>query len=106
MNVIGCEASVSPTSSFHHGVQHHLARYSPTEQFRHIGTDGSYETSKPAPDLYLLTSERLTLASKHCLALKRGQKGARSAAAGMMAIMIPDISPLPSASTSASIAPM
>lgn len=80
------------TSSFHHSVQHHLARHSLTERFHHIVAHGDYVASKPAPDPYLRASERLGIAPKHCLALEDSHNGVRSAAAaGMMTIMIPDL---------------
>lgn len=82
------------TSSFHHSVAHHLAKHSLTERFDHIIAHGDYAASKPAPDPYLLASERLGVIPKHCLALEDSYNGVRSASSsGMMTIMVPDILP-------------
>jgi HAD superfamily hydrolase (TIGR01509 family) len=51
-------------------------------------------TDKPAPDPYLKAAERLGVAPALCLALEDSHSGVRSAsAAGMMAIMVPDLIP-------------
>jgi HAD superfamily hydrolase (TIGR01509 family) len=50
--------------------------------------------SKPAPDLFLLASERLGIAPAECLVLEDSEAGVRAArAAGMDAIMVPDLVP-------------
>lgn len=50
--------------------------------------------SKPAPDIFLLTAERLELDPSECLVLEDSYNGIRAAtAAGMHAIMIPDLLP-------------
>jgi len=48
--------------------------------------------SKPAPDLFLLASQRLGIAPAHCLVLEDSEAGVRAArAAGMDVILVPDI---------------
>jgi HAD superfamily hydrolase (TIGR01509 family) len=50
--------------------------------------------SKPAPDLFLLASERLGVAAADCLVLEDSEAGVRAArAAGMDVIMVPDLVP-------------
>jgi len=50
--------------------------------------------SKPAPDLFLLASERLGIAPAECLVLEDSEAGVRAArAAGMDVIMVPDLVP-------------
>jgi HAD superfamily hydrolase (TIGR01509 family) len=48
--------------------------------------------SKPAPDLFLLASQRLGIAPADCLVLEDSEAGVRAArAAGMDVILVPDI---------------
>lgn len=48
--------------------------------------------SKPAPDLFLLASQRLGIKPAHCLVLEDSEAGVRAArAAGMDVIMVPDL---------------
>jgi HAD superfamily hydrolase (TIGR01509 family) len=50
--------------------------------------------SKPAPDLFLLASERLGIKPADCLVLEDSEAGVRAArAAGMDVIMVPDLVP-------------
>lgn len=50
--------------------------------------------SKPAPDLFLLASERLRITPAECLVLEDSEAGVRAArAAGMDVIMVPDLVP-------------
>ena len=50
--------------------------------------------SKPAPDLFLLASQRLGIAPADCLVLEDSEAGVRAArAAGMDVIMVPDLVP-------------
>jgi HAD superfamily hydrolase (TIGR01509 family) len=50
--------------------------------------------SKPAPDLFLLASQRLGFAPADCLVLEDSEAGVRAArAAGMAVIMVPDLVP-------------
>jgi len=48
--------------------------------------------SKPSPDLFLLTAQRLGIAPSQCLVLEDSEAGVRAArAAGMEVIMVPDL---------------
>ena len=48
--------------------------------------------SKPSPDLFLLTAQRLGIAPSQCLVLEDSAAGVRAArAAGMEVIMVPDL---------------
>ncbi|HXH40143.1 MAG TPA: HAD family phosphatase [Thermoanaerobaculia bacterium] len=48
--------------------------------------------SKPAPDLFLLASQRLGVEPGHCLVLEDSEAGVRAArAAGMEVIIVPDL---------------
>jgi HAD superfamily hydrolase (TIGR01509 family) len=50
--------------------------------------------AKPAPDLFLLASQRLGIAPADCLVLEDSEAGVRAArAAGMDVIMVPDLVP-------------
>jgi HAD superfamily hydrolase (TIGR01509 family) len=50
--------------------------------------------SKPAPDLFLLASQRLGIAPADCVVLEDSEAGVRAArAAGMDVIMVPDLVP-------------
>jgi HAD superfamily hydrolase (TIGR01509 family) len=80
------------TSSAHRTVQHHLAAHDLADRFDAIVGAGDYASGKPAPDPYLRAAERLGVAPGSCLALEDSHNGVRSAAAaGMMAVMVPDL---------------
>lgn len=50
--------------------------------------------SKPAPDIFLLSSRKLGLLPRHCLAVEDSYNGVRSAAgAGCVTVMVPDVQP-------------
>lgn len=52
------------------------------------------ERSKPAPDIYLRAAEELKTGPRFCMALEDSPNGLRSArAAGMAAVMVPDLIP-------------
>lgn len=58
-----------------------------------VGGD-EIENGKPAPDIYLAAAEKLGVSPKRCLALEDSEPGLRAAiAAGMTAVMIPDLVP-------------
>ncbi len=71
-----------------------LARTDIGHYFSHVVTSSDVAHPKPAPDLYLLTAERLGIAPQHCLALEDSEFGVRAAsAAGIRVIQIPDLVP-------------
>jgi HAD superfamily hydrolase (TIGR01509 family) len=58
------------------------------------GVCGGDEVSrgKPAPDLFLLASERLEIPAAHCLVIEDSDSGAQAAhAVGMKVILVPDL---------------
>jgi HAD superfamily hydrolase (TIGR01509 family) len=80
------------TSNSHQTVRHHLSAHDLGARFHGIVAHGDYAASKPAPDPFLRAAELLEVDPRHCLALEDSLNGIRSAsAAGMMAVMVPDI---------------
>lgn len=64
------------------------------DYFPVITTGDEVARGKPAPDIFLLTAERLGIAPGRCLALEDSEPGVESAsAAGMRVVMIPDLRP-------------
>lgn len=55
-----------------------------------LTTGQDVQRGKPAPDIYLLAAERMTVMPQHCLALEDSVPGAQAArAAGMVTVAIP-----------------
>jgi len=82
------------TSSSRRTADHHLAAHALTHRFHALACEGDYARGKPAPDPFLEAARRLGVDPAHCLALEDSHHGVRAAhAAGMMAIMIPDLIP-------------
>ncbi len=72
----------------------HLARTDMVKYFDEgaIITGDMVKNGKPAPDIYLLAAERLGVNPAECIGVEDSNNGVRSiVAAGMRAIMIPDI---------------
>ncbi len=72
----------------------HLSRADMVDLFDEgaIITGDMVAYGKPAPDIYLLAAERLGVDPAHCLGVEDSSNGVRSIhAAGMRAVMIPDI---------------
>jgi beta-phosphoglucomutase-like phosphatase (HAD superfamily) len=86
--------SRTTTSSAHETVRDHLAAHELSHRFHSVIGEGDYENSKPAPDAYLVAAIRLGVSPSSCLALEDSPHGVRSAAAaGMMTVMVPDLTP-------------
>lgn len=82
------------TSASHTTVQNHLEAHNLVDRFDAIVGAGDYVAGKPAPDPFLTAAEQLGVAPEACLALEDSHNGVRSAsAAGMMAVMVPDLLP-------------
>jgi HAD superfamily hydrolase (TIGR01509 family) len=63
-------------------------------RFTAIAFGDEVSHSKPAPELFLLASQRLGIAPADCLVLEDSEAGVRAArAAGMDVIMVPDLVP-------------
>ena len=82
------------TSSSAEAAEHHLARADLISHFSAIVSGDDVDHSKPHPEPFLLAAERLEVEPENCLALEDSYNGIRAAhAAGMQAIMVPDLLP-------------
>jgi len=80
------------TSSHRATVERYLGRVGLLDRFAAIVAREDVANPKPAPDPFLAAAARLGLAPADCLALEDSYHGIASAhAAGMMAIMVPDL---------------
>lgn len=80
------------TSSSHEAANHHLQRADLMQHFSALVTGDQVEHGKPHPEPFLLAAEQLEVDPETCLALEDSYNGIRSAhAAGMQAIMVPDL---------------
>ena len=80
------------TSAARETAEHHLGRAGLLERFHAIATRDDVEHAKPAPDIYFEAARRLGVTPAHCVALEDSGIGLTAAhAAGMMAVMVPDI---------------
>lgn len=80
------------TSSRHQDAEHHLESQNLLGRFHTVVAQGDYARGKPAPDPFLAAAARLGVDPADCLALEDSHNGIRAAsAAGMMAIMVPDL---------------
>lgn len=74
------------------------------DRFRAEVTCDQVARGKPAPDLYLEAARRLGVAPARCLALEDSETGITAArAAGMTALLIPDLTPATEAATRAAL---
>ena len=78
-------------------VKDHLERTDMAKYFDTVVTGDMIQNGKPAPDIYLLASERLGVDPADCIGVEDSMSGVRAIhAAGMRAVMIPDmIEPTP-----------
>jgi HAD superfamily hydrolase (TIGR01509 family) len=82
------------TSNTHATIQRNLSPLNLADRFHAVIGHGDYASGKPAPDPFLKAAERLGVSPALCLALEDSHNGVRSAAAaGMMAVMVPDLIP-------------
>ncbi|GLQ53781.1 HAD family hydrolase [Devosia nitrariae] len=80
------------TSSSRKTAERHLTLAGIRSRIEMVVTRDDVSRGKPAPDLYLLAAERLSLAPQSCLAIEDSTPGISAAhAAGIAAIMVPDI---------------
>lgn len=71
-----------------------LARSGIDGYFSHVVTSSDVAHAKPAPDLYFLAAERLSIPPRECVALEDSEYGVRAAsAAGLRVIQVPDLVP-------------
>lgn len=79
------------TSSAREEALYTLDKAGIADRFSLVITGDQIKHGKPAPDIFLLTAERLGLDAQYCLALEDSEAGVRAAtAAGMTTFMIPD----------------
>lgn len=89
------------TSTLAAGAAHKLALAELTSRFPVVVTGEQVARSKPAPDIFLEAARRLDLDPTVCVAFEDSDLGLEAAmAAGMLAIAVPDLKPLPDAVTS------
>lgn len=82
------------TSSTHADVQHNLDLHALAGRFDAVIASGDYARGKPFPDPYLRAAQMLCVAPTDCMALEDSHNGIRAAAAaGMQAVMVPDLLP-------------
>lgn len=84
------------TSTLAAGAAHKLALAELTSRFPIVVTGEQVARSKPAPDIFLEAARRLDLDPTACVAFEDSDLGLEAAmAAGMHAIAVPDLKPLP-----------
>jgi len=82
------------TSSSRRTTERHLGQAGLLGHFRAFATRDDVERGKQHPDLYLEAARRLGVAPGRCLAFEDSNNGLTAAhAAGMQAVMVPDIAP-------------
>ena len=80
------------TSSASAEARYTLERAGLADRFSIVVTGDQVTHGKPAPDIFLLTAERLGIGAAHCLALEDSTAGVHAAAAaGMRTFMVPDL---------------
>jgi HAD superfamily hydrolase (TIGR01509 family) len=82
------------TSANRETAERNLGRAGLLARFRVVSTRDDAKHAKPAPDIYLVAAQRLDVAPAHCVAFEDSSIGIIAAhAAGMRAVMIPDMLP-------------
>ena len=82
------------TSANRETAERNLGRAGLLDRFQVVSTRDDAERAKPAPDIYLEAARRLGVAPAHCVAFEDSSIGIIAAhAAGMRAVMIPDMLP-------------
>lgn len=75
-------------------IVHHLNEVNATDYFKVIVGGKDVENGKPAPDIFLLTAEKLGVSPSECIVFEDSPNGVKSAfAAGIRCIGIPDVRP-------------
>lgn len=73
-------------------VEHHLNEVKATDVFDAIVAGNEVANGKPAPDVFLLTAEKMGVNPENCFVFEDSQNGIKAGvAAGMKTIGIPDI---------------
>ena len=80
------------SSTAHAEVERRLVAAGLRRRFAAVAGGDEVAHGKPAPDVFVLAGERLGMAPDRCLVLEDSEAGiAAAAAAGMVAVMIPDL---------------
>ena len=88
------------TSTLAPGAAHKLALARLADRFPIVVTGEQVVRSKPAPDIFLEAARRLDVPPAACVAFEDSDLGLEAAlAAGMRAVAVPDLKPLPSSVT-------
>ena len=75
-------------------VKHHLNAVDMSDTFDAIAAGGDVKNGKPAPDIFLLTAQRLGLKPEDCFVFEDSANGIKAGfAAGMKCIGVPDMVP-------------
>jgi HAD superfamily hydrolase (TIGR01509 family) len=82
------------SSAWRRTVEANLGGVGLLPRFQAIAAGDEVAYGKPAPDVFLLAARRLGMAPEGCLVLEDSEPGIQAArAAGMVAIMVPDLKP-------------
>jgi len=89
------------TSTLAAGAAKKLALADLSERFPIVVTGEQVARSKPAPDIYVEAARRLGVPAAHCVAFEDSDLGLEAAmTAGMRAVAVPDLKPVPPEITS------
>ncbi len=82
------------SGSSRHSVEHHLREVGAFERFSAIACGSETKNGKPAPDVFLLTAERLGVEPESCFVFEDSKNGVLAGnAAGMKVFGIKDVAP-------------
>ena len=75
-------------------IRHNLDVWGLTQDFTAIVSGQHVAHSKPDPEIFLLTAQKLDVEPSHCLVLEDSYNGVRAGAAGgFVTVMVPDLVP-------------
>ena len=75
-------------------IRHNLDVWGLTQDFTAIVSGQHVAHSKPDPEIFLLTAQKLDVEPSRCLVLEDSYNGVRAGAAGgFVTVMVPDLSP-------------
>ena len=79
------------SSSYRHNVEAILEKLALRDYFEVVVSGSDVEKTKPSPDIFILTAEKLSVKAEHCIVIEDAEKGIKAAAAaGMKSIAVPD----------------
>ncbi len=80
------------SGSSRNSVEHHLNEVNATDVFDAVVAGNEVKNGKPAPDVFLLTAEKMGVNPKDCFIFEDSENGIKAGcAAGMKCIGIPDV---------------